>query len=244
MEPWGGMYLQEGEQSQRKNLKLVPVKSLYRTFVNSSPYQQPRGSLTTKPGQVQMKTGSSSSLDRPAGTPQAHQESRKESEKAGADTSGEPPLPLPMPFLRSKPCWARQTDPRRKSTSAQGSSVAAKGSLDGLGLSVHVAHRWWPGIMTPRSLPIESRPMILSACLWKPSMNSQRSNQASLGEETLPPIHPWEEVPPASLGSDSAKGFGGPKDTAGEGHSAEAKGQLCAVFPLSLHPFSSLLLVH
>lgn len=36
-----------------------------------------------------------------------------------------PPL---LHFLRSKPCWAQQTDPRRKSTSAQGSSTAAKGS--------------------------------------------------------------------------------------------------------------------
>lgn len=43
-----------------------------------------------------MKTGISSFLDSASGRPQTHQESGKESEKAGADTSGEPLLPLPL----------------------------------------------------------------------------------------------------------------------------------------------------
>jgi hypothetical protein len=46
----------------KEELKISPSEwSLYRTSVNSHPDQQPGGYLTTKPGQVQMKTGSSSS---------------------------------------------------------------------------------------------------------------------------------------------------------------------------------------
>lgn len=80
----------------KEELKISPSEqSLYRKSIHSHPYQQPRGYLTTKPGQVQMKTGSSSFLESASGRPQTHPESRKESEKAGADTSGEPP-PLPL----------------------------------------------------------------------------------------------------------------------------------------------------
>lgn len=38
------------------------------------------------------------------------------------------PSPSCCTTLRSKPCWAQQTDPRRKSPSAQGSSMATEGS--------------------------------------------------------------------------------------------------------------------
>lgn len=75
-----------------------------------------------------MKSGSSSFLDSASGRPQTHPESRKESEKAGADTSGEPPLPLPLHLPQVQTPLRPQTDLRRKSTSAQGSSMAAKGS--------------------------------------------------------------------------------------------------------------------
>lgn len=75
-----------------------------------------------------MKTGSSSSLDSASGTPQAHLESRKENEKAGADTSGEPPLALLLHLPAIQALLGPAERPQKKSPSAQGSSMAAEGS--------------------------------------------------------------------------------------------------------------------
>lgn len=142
------------------------------------------------------------------------------------------PLPSCCTFLRSKPCWAQQRDPRRKAPLPRAPAWQPRAPAT-LGLSVHVAHRWWPGIMTQRSLPIESCPMILSACLWKPSMNSQRSNRHlwERKKPTLPSTPPLGRGVTSTPGKWFCQGIWGSKDKAREGHSAEAKGQLCAVPP-------------
>lgn len=74
-----------------------------------------------------MKTGSSSSLDSASGTPPAHLESRKESEKAEL-TSGEPPLALLLHPPAIQALLGSAERPQKKSPSAQGSSMAAEGS--------------------------------------------------------------------------------------------------------------------